>query len=67
MDYLTILSGNEVTSTTSNYISSAIQGMSFMGIFDEVLSLLPQMLPVIVAFIGFRKGLAFLIGSLRRA
>ena len=66
MDFLTVMSGG-TTTTTSNYISTAIDGINFMSVFDEVLSLLPTLLPVIVAFIGFRKGLRFLIGSLKRA
>jgi len=67
MDFLTVMSSGEGASAASNYISTAIAGMNFMSVFDEVLSLLPVMLPVIVAFIGFRKGLRFLIGSLKRA
>ena len=37
------------------------------GVFDQILGLLPVLLPVSVTFIGFRKGLSFLFQTLRMA
>lgn len=37
------------------------------GVLDEVVGLLPIIVPVSVGFIGLRKGLSFLFGSLRKA
>ena len=37
------------------------------GVLNEVLGLLPQVIPVIIGFLALRKGLAFLINCLRRA
>lgn len=55
------------SATTSNAVASAINGVDLTGILNEILSLLPVVLPVVVGFIGVRKGISFLIGSLRRA
>lgn len=65
---LNILSGIVLTSaTTSNSVATAISGTDLSGILNEIISLLPVVLPVVVGFIGVRKGISFLIGSLRRA
>lgn len=65
---LDILNGIVLTSaTTSNSVATAISGTDLTGILNEIISLLPVVLPVVVGFIGVRKGISFLIGSLRRA
>lgn len=65
---LDLFSGIVLTSaTTSNSVATAISGTDLTGILNEIISLLPVVLPVIVGFIGVRKGISFLIGSLRRA
>lgn len=65
---LDILNGIVLTSaTTSNSVATAISGTDLSGILNEIISLLPVVLPVVVGFIGVRKGISFLIGSLRRA
>lgn len=37
------------------------------GVLDEVLGLLPILIPVMIGFIGIRKGIGFLQGVLHRA
>ena len=37
------------------------------GVLDEVLALLPILIPVMIGFIGIRKGISFLQGVLHRA
>ena len=65
---LELFSGIALTSaTTSNTVATAISGTDLSGILNEIISLLPVVLPVVVGFIGVRKGISFLIGSLRRA
>lgn len=65
---LELFSGIALTSaTTSNSVATAISGTDLSGILNEIISLLPVVLPVVVGFIGVRKGISFLIGSLRRA
>ena len=55
------------SSTISNSVATAVNGVDMSGILNEVLSLLPVVLPILIAFLGVRKGISFLIGSLRRA
>lgn len=62
-----VFSGLALTTTTANTVATAINGVDLSSILEEVVSLLPVVLPTIVAFLGIRKGISFLIGSLRRA
>lgn len=55
------------STVVSNAVATAIGAVDLTGILNEILSLLPLILPVLVGFIGVRKGISFLIGSLRRA
>lgn len=61
------MSGLLLTTTTANTIATAINGVDLSSILQEVVSLLPVVLPILVGFMGIRKGISFLIGSLRRA
>lgn len=53
------------SSVIANVIST--NNIDLTTVLNEVISLLPTTIPVIITFLGIRKGLAFLIGSLRRA
>lgn len=57
------------TTTTANTIANIIDSnnIDFSGMLQEIVNLLPVVLPVLVGFLGIRKGISFLIGSLRRA
>ena len=55
------------SSAVSNTVATAVNGVDLSGILQELISLLPVVLPTIVGFIGIRKAISFLIGSLRRA
>ena len=44
-----------------------IAGVNFMAILDNVVAMVPILLPVIIGFLAFRKGLRFLLGMLRGA
>lgn len=37
------------------------------GVLDEVVGLLPVLLPAAISYIALRKGLGFLLGTLKRA
>lgn len=63
----TILSAGGGESSSSSYLQQAISGINFMSVFDEMLAVTPTLFPVIITFIGFRKGLRFVIGSVKRA
>ena len=60
-----LLTSTVTANTVANAVSSA--NIDFSAILGEVISLLPVCLPVVIGFIGVRKGISFLIGSLRRA
>lgn len=44
-----------------------VTGIQLSGVLTEVTSLLPVVLPVMIGFIAFRKGLQFLKGTLKGA
>lgn len=41
-------------------IGESVTAASFSGILDQMTSLLPVVLPVVVACLAFRKGISFL-------
>ena len=59
-----LLSGG---TTTANTVATALNGVDMSSILQEVVNLLPVVIPVLIGFMGIRKGISFLIGSLRRA
>lgn len=42
-------------------------GISLDGVLDQVINLLPVVIPVLVGFIAIRKGYGFLMSALRSA
>lgn len=56
-----------LTSSVANTVATAITGVDLSVMLEEVVSLLPAVLPTLVGFMAVRKGISFLIGSLRRA
>ena len=54
-------------SSTANTVATAINGVDLSVMLQEVVNLLPAVLPTLVGFMAVRKGISFLIGSLRRA
>lgn len=44
-----------------------LTGVDFTIILDEVLKIVPIVLPVVLAFVGFRKGYGFLKKQLKGA
>jgi hypothetical protein len=44
-----------------------LTGVNLGGVLDGIKELLPTVIPVVISFIGFRKGYAFLKRSLRGA
>ena len=60
-----VLTSSAISSTVADVIST--NNINFTGILNEVVGLLPTVLPTLVGFIAIRKGISFLIGSLRRA
>lgn len=44
-----------------------LTGIDLTAVLDEVVALIPVVLPVIIGFIAFRKGLAFIKRTLKGA
>jgi hypothetical protein len=42
-----------------------LTGVELLAVLDEIKALVPVVLPVIIGFIAFRKGLAFIKGTLK--
>lgn len=55
---------SEVTSTM---LKEVVTGSMLEGVLDEVVGLLPVVIPVAITFMALRKGLGFLFGVLRSA
>ena len=56
-----------LTETGAKTLASIVTADMLGGVFNEIISLLPVVIPVTVGFIAIRKGLGFLFGSLRQA
>lgn len=48
-------------------LSSVVTGDMLNGVFNEIVGLLPVVLPVMVSFIALRKGIAFIQSVLHGA
>ena len=48
-------------------LSSVVTSGMLSGVLDEIVSLLPIAIPVVIGFIGVRKGISFLTGILQSA
>ena len=48
-------------------ISNVITAEMCNGVFEELLAVLPVILPVTVGFIGIRKAISFVLGMLHSA
>lgn len=57
---------NEVVETGTALSEVVTSGM-LEGVLDEIVSLLPIVIPVLIGFIGLRKGIAFVQSILRSA
>ena len=48
-------------------LPEVIKGTMLQGVLSEIVGLLPTVLPVVITFLGIRKGISFVIGMLRSA
>lgn len=53
--------------TATTVLSKIVTGSMLSGVLGEITGLLPIIIPVIISFIAIRKGISFLIGTLRGA
>lgn len=52
---------------SSTILSGVVTASSLSGVLDEIVGLLPVVIPVMIGFIALRKGISFLISTLRAA
>lgn len=62
---IALLTGS--TEASETVLNTIITGEMAGGVLNEVLALLPILIPVMIGFIGIRKGIAFFQGVLHRA
>lgn len=53
--------------SSSTVLSGVVTASMMNGVLDEIIGVLPVCLPVLITFIGIRKGISFVIGILRSA
>lgn len=46
---------------------NAITTEMLSGVLDQLTSLIPVVIPTVVGFIAIRKGLSFVLGSIKKA
>lgn len=59
--------GMLMTADASAGLSKVVTPEMLSGVLDEVVSLLPVCIPVMIGFIGLRKGIAFIQSILHSA
>lgn len=52
---------------TGSGLASVVSADMLGGVLDEIVALLPVVIPVMIGFIGLRKGISFLQGVLHSA
>ena len=52
---------------TTGVLSAIVSADMISGVLDEIVGLLPVIVPVMIGFIGLRKGISFLQGVLHSA
>lgn len=57
----------EGATAAGSALLTAVQGSNISGVLDEVIGLLPTVLPVMIGFLAIRKGISFVLGMLRSA
>ena len=58
---------NEVTTVASGVLAKTVTTELLSGVLNEIVSLLPVCLPVMITFIGIRKGISFVSSVLHSA
>lgn len=53
--------------TAEAVLSTVITSTMVQGVLDEIVALLPTIVPVSITFISIRKGISFVLGTLRAA
>lgn len=52
---------------TTSVLAGVVTSGMIAGVLDEIVALLPTILPAAIGFIAVRKGVSFVLGMLRSA
>lgn len=55
------------SASASGVLKSVVTADMLGGVLDEIVGILPVVIPVMIGFIALRKGVAFLMSTLRSA
>lgn len=53
--------------TAATTLDTVFTSTMLNGVLDEVIAVLPTVIPVAISFIAIRKGISFVLGMLRSA
>ena len=57
----------DTSAAVSAGLAAALKGVTLTGITDEIVGVLPVVIPVAITVLALRKGISFLMGTLRGA
>ena len=57
----------ETVTAAAGVLSKIVTSSMLSGVLTEITSMLPVIIPALIGFIAIRKGISFLIGTLRGA
>lgn len=55
------------SATTTTILGNVITSNMLSGVFNELVGVLPVVIPAVISFLAVRKALSFVLGSMRRA
>lgn len=64
---LTLTAAASTVAAATTKLNTVVTGELLSGVLDEVIALLPVCVPVMIGFIGLRKGIAFVRDLLHSA
>ncbi len=67
MHALPLILASAAPSQTTGQIANVVTSGMMQGVLDEVIALLPVCIPVMISFIGLRKGISFIQSVLHAA
>lgn len=59
--------GTILTDTTGVYIDNALASVDFTVVLNEIVAAAPILLPSLIAIVGFKKALRWVVGSVKGA
>lgn len=67
MPFMLLNETGEAVTQAASTLSNVVTSEMMSGVFNEIVALLPVVIPTMVGFIAIRKGISFVSGILRSA